>query len=85
MNQPLSYVHPDAIIAKNVVIEPFTTIDKNVKIGHNKWDYSYAFENFNIAAVPLYSWSYEKALIRSKTDNFIGDEEGFLNAAAAFG
>ena len=31
MNQPLSYVHPDAMIAKNVVIEPFTTIDKNVK------------------------------------------------------
>ena len=33
MNQPLSYVHPDAIIAKNVVIEPFTTIDINVEIG----------------------------------------------------
>ena len=37
MNQPLSYVHPDAIIAKNVVIEPFTTIDKNVKIGQGSW------------------------------------------------
>ena len=37
MNQPLSYVHPDAIIAKNVVIEPFTSIDKNVKIGQGSW------------------------------------------------
>ena len=26
MNQPLAYVHPGAKIAKNVVIEPFTTI-----------------------------------------------------------
>jgi UDP-N-acetylglucosamine acyltransferase len=33
MNQPLAYVHADAKIAKNVVIEPFTTIDKNVVIG----------------------------------------------------
>ena len=33
MNQPLSYVHPNAKIAKTVVIEPFTTIDKNVVIG----------------------------------------------------
>ncbi len=33
MNQPLAYVHPRAKIAKNVVIEPFTTIDKNVEIG----------------------------------------------------
>ena len=37
MNQPLSYVHPDAIIAKNVVIERFTTIDKIVKIGQGSW------------------------------------------------
>ena len=29
MNQPLAYVHPRAIIAKNVVIEHFTTNDKN--------------------------------------------------------
>src|SRR5690554_1208865 len=33
MNQPLAYVHPGAKIAKNVVIDPFTTIDKNVEIG----------------------------------------------------
>ena len=33
MIQPLAYVHPDAKIAKNVVIEPFTTISKNVEIG----------------------------------------------------
>lgn len=33
MKQPLAYVHPDAKIARSVVIEPFVTIDKNVEIG----------------------------------------------------
>ncbi|MDP4184397.1 MAG: acyl-ACP--UDP-N-acetylglucosamine O-acyltransferase [Bacteroidota bacterium] len=33
MKQPLAYVHPDAQIAENVVIEPFVTIDKDVIIG----------------------------------------------------
>ena len=37
MNQPLAYVNSDAKIAKNVVIEPFTTIDKNVVIGEGTW------------------------------------------------
>ena len=32
MKQPMAYVHPDAQIADNVVIEPFVTIDKNVII-----------------------------------------------------
>lgn len=37
MNQPLAYVHPGAKIAKNVVIEPFTTIHNNVEIGEGTW------------------------------------------------
>ncbi|MFS4468376.1 acyl-ACP--UDP-N-acetylglucosamine O-acyltransferase [Maribacter sp. 2210JD10-5] len=37
MNQPLAYVHPGAKIAKNVVIEPFTTIHNNVTIGDGTW------------------------------------------------
>lgn len=37
MNQPLAYVHPGAKIAKNVVIEPFTTIHNNVLIGEGTW------------------------------------------------
>jgi len=37
MNQPLAYIHPEAKIAKNVVIEPFVTIDKNVEIGEGTW------------------------------------------------
>ncbi len=37
MNQPLAYVHPQAKIAKNVVIEPFTTIHSNVVIGEGTW------------------------------------------------
>ena len=37
MNQPLAYVHPEAKIARNVVIEPFTTIHNNVIIGSGTW------------------------------------------------
>ncbi len=37
MNQPLAYVHPQAKIANNVVIEPFATIHKNVEIGEGTW------------------------------------------------
>lgn len=37
MNQPLAYVHPSARIADTVVIEPFTTIHKNVEIGAGTW------------------------------------------------
>ncbi len=33
MKQPLAYVHPEAKLAENVVIEPFVTIDKDVIIG----------------------------------------------------
>ena len=33
MIQPLSYIHPQAIIGKNVNIGPFTTISENVVIG----------------------------------------------------
>lgn len=37
MNQPLAYVHPQAKIARNVVIEPFATIHKNVEIDEGTW------------------------------------------------
>lgn len=37
MKQPLAYVHPEAKIHSNVVIEPFVTIDKNVVIGEGTW------------------------------------------------
>ena len=33
MKQPLAYVHPNAKIADNVVIEPFVSIDQDVVIG----------------------------------------------------
>ena len=33
MRQPLAYIHPDAQLASNVVVEPFSVIDKNVRIG----------------------------------------------------
>ncbi len=37
MIQPLSYIHPEAKIAQNVVVEPFTTIYKDVEIGEGTW------------------------------------------------
>ena len=37
MIQPLAYIHPEAKIADNVVIEPFVTIHKNVLIGEGSW------------------------------------------------
>src|SRR6201992_3245499 len=37
MIHPLTYVHPDAKIAPNVKIDPFTTIHKNVEIGEGTW------------------------------------------------
>lgn len=37
MNQPLAYIHPEAKIARNVVIEPFSVIHKNVVIGEGSW------------------------------------------------
>ncbi len=37
MIQPLAYIHPEAKIADNVVIEPFVTIYKNVEIGEGTW------------------------------------------------
>lgn len=33
MQQPLTYIHPEAIIHPSVVIEPFVTIGRNVEIG----------------------------------------------------
>jgi UDP-N-acetylglucosamine acyltransferase len=37
MNQPLAYIHPQAKIARNVVIEPFCTIHQNVIIEEGSW------------------------------------------------
>ena len=38
MIQPLAYIHPQARIADNVVIEPFVTIHKDVEIGEGTWE-----------------------------------------------
>ena len=37
MHQPLAYIHSDANIARNVVIEPFATIEKDVVIEEGTW------------------------------------------------
>ncbi|MFC0183025.1 acyl-[acyl-carrier-protein]--UDP-N-acetylglucosamine O-acyltransferase [Pseudarcicella hirudinis] len=37
MTQPLAYINPEAKLAHNVVVEPFTVIHKNVEIGEGTW------------------------------------------------
>lgn len=37
MIHPLTYIHPDARLAKNVKIDPFTVIHNNVTIGGGTW------------------------------------------------
>ena len=37
MNQPLAYIHPEARIADNVVIDPFASIHNNVVIEEGTW------------------------------------------------
>ena len=37
MHQPLAFIHTDSKIARNVVIEPFVTIEKDVVIGSGTW------------------------------------------------
>jgi UDP-3-O-[3-hydroxymyristoyl] glucosamine N-acyltransferase len=37
MNNPSAFVHPDAKIGQNVVIEPFAYIDKDTEIGDGCW------------------------------------------------
>lgn len=37
MSQVLNYIHPNAKLGNNVVVEPFTTIADNVEIGEGTW------------------------------------------------
>lgn len=37
MKRPLTFIHKDAKIAPNVIIEPFVTIHKDVEIGEGTW------------------------------------------------
>jgi UDP-N-acetylglucosamine acyltransferase len=37
MENSLSHIHPQAQLAKNVVVEPFVTIERNVEIGSGTW------------------------------------------------
>ncbi|TDB61421.1 acyl-ACP--UDP-N-acetylglucosamine O-acyltransferase [Arundinibacter roseus] len=45
MIQPLAYIHPEAKIARNVVIEPFVMIHKDVEIEEGTWIGSHAVIN----------------------------------------
>ena len=37
MNDPMTCIHPDVKIGRNVVISPFTTISAHVEIGDDCW------------------------------------------------
>jgi UDP-N-acetylglucosamine acyltransferase len=37
MNQPFSYIHPNAKLAESVIVEPFVSISKDVEIGEGTW------------------------------------------------
>lgn len=37
MIHPLTYIHPEARIGKNVTIEPFAVVHKDVEIGNGSW------------------------------------------------
>ena len=37
MNQPFTYIHPQAEIEDGVIVEPFSVIQKNVTIGKGTW------------------------------------------------
>ena len=86
MNQPLAYVHPQAKIADNVVIEPFVTIHKNVEIGEGTWIGSNAtimegarigknnkiFPGAVISAIPQdLKYNGEETYVRIGDDNII--------------
>jgi UDP-N-acetylglucosamine acyltransferase len=45
MTESLAYIHPEAIIAGNVEIEPFAMIHKDVEIGEGTWIGSHAVIN----------------------------------------
>jgi len=82
MNQPLAYIHPEAKIGPNVVIEPFAVIYKNVEIGEGTWIGSNAVINegarigknckiypgANIAAIPQ-----DLKFVGEETTAVIGD------------
>ena len=37
MIQPLSFIHPEAKLSDSIMVDPFTTIHKNVEIGEGTW------------------------------------------------
>lgn len=45
MTHPLAYIHPEAKVAPNVVVEPFAMIHKDVEIGEGSWIASHAVIN----------------------------------------
>lgn len=75
MNQPLAYIHPEAKIGPNVVIEPFATIHKNVEIGEGTWIGANAVINEG-ARIGKFCKIYSGAIIAAIPQDlkFVGEE-----------
>ncbi len=75
MNQPLAYIHPEAKIGPDVVIEPFATIHKNVEIGEGTWIGANAVINEG-ARIGKFCKIYPGAIISAIPQDlkFVGEE-----------
>lgn len=75
MNQPLAYIHPEAKIGPDVIIEPFATIHKNVEIGEGSWIGANAVINEG-ARIGKFCKIYPGAIISAIPQDlkFVGEE-----------
>jgi UDP-N-acetylglucosamine acyltransferase len=82
MIQPLAYIHPEAKIARNVVVEPFAMIHKDVEIGEGTWVASHAVINEGARIgknCRIYPWAVISAIPQDLKYNneytltFVGD------------
>ncbi|MDJ1505559.1 acyl-ACP--UDP-N-acetylglucosamine O-acyltransferase [Xanthocytophaga agilis] len=75
MNQPLAYIHPEAKIGPDVIIEPFATIHKNVEIGEGTWIGANAVINEG-ARIGKFCKIYPGAIISAIPQDlkFVGEE-----------
>ena len=65
MKQTLAYIHPDAKIGKGVIIEPFSTINKNVESIKSLLNIIDNFFNDNVKNIPN-EWKIFKQIFDKK-------------------
>lgn len=100
MNQPLSYIHPNAKIGNNVKIEPFSVIYEDVEIGDNCWigpnvtifpgarigKNNKIFPNASISAIPQdLKFAGEKTTVEIGDNNIIRESVTINRGTSALG